>query len=362
LFNSAQGLKAKQMQRLVKKILRLASTVVVVLTFLSYLAPHVNPSYFRGLVFFGTAFPWLLWANVILMLLWAYRWNRYTLYHLGILLIGWYYVTCFIGFDLSKNKKPDNAITVATHNLGRMWPYRADEANYEELAATYAAFLNKQGAPDILCTQETRGQFYRELASIMGYKYNFNLKKGTVILSKYPMSGGGEVPFEGTKNSSLWVDVKIGKQVVRVYNVHLQSNKVSAETEKVLGEGEMDKQKAWEEIVHILKKVGGATRQRAVQARTLHDHIVACPHPVIVCGDFNDTPNSYAYRILSEGLVDTFKEKGFGLGTTFAGPLPFLRIDYILTEPGTSVHASAVVKGKYSDHYPVFATLSFERP
>jgi endonuclease/exonuclease/phosphatase family metal-dependent hydrolase len=249
------------------------------------------------------------------------------------------------------------AFTIATHNLGRMWGKVTTDQQYALLAEDYSRFLERNGTPDILCTQETRGKFYPMLAEKMGYEHKFNLKKGTVILSKYPMEAGGDIPFGKTGNSSLWVDVRIGKKLVRVYSVHLQSNKVTNDTEKVIEKGDLDEEKTWEDINRVLRKVGGATIIRAEQAERLRAHIEGCPHPVILCGDLNDTPNSYVYRVLSKGMTDTFQERGFGLGSTFSGVLPFLRIDYILADPAIRTYNCRTVRGPFSDHYPVVATL-----
>ena len=87
------------MRSLLKNSVKILSAVVVVLTLLAYICPHVNPASFRWLTFFGTAFPWLLLANLALIFIWAWRRNRFALYHLGILALGWQYVTGFVGTD-----------------------------------------------------------------------------------------------------------------------------------------------------------------------------------------------------------------------------------------------------------------------
>lgn len=345
------------MNKLLNYIFQIISAIAILLCFLAYLAPEINPSYFRGLTFLGTAFPWILLANVVLLIFWARYFNRFALYHIGIIAIGWQYVTGFIGLDFGKDPIPSDAIRIATHNMGHMWKGKMTDEQYSVLAEEYAAFLEKHGKPDILCTQETRSHFYKTLARKMGYLYNFNLKKGTVILSRFPLSSGGEVPFKDTKNSSLWVDVKVGSKKFRVYNVHLQSNRVTTVTQKVLEDGDLNDQETWSDIKNVVKKVDDATRVRAEQARQLRAHMEACKIPLIVCGDFNDTPNSYVYKTISSGMTDTFREKGLGFGTTFAGALPFLRIDYILASPNFPVYNCIVAKGNYSDHYPVIAVI-----
>lgn len=348
------------MRQLLKKIFRILSAVIVLFTLLSYLCPLVDPARFRWLSFFGTVFPWLLMLNVLMFMLWAWRWNRFALYHLGVMVFGWQFVSGFIGFDFSKKNVPENAISIVTHNVGAMFRgKRAEEAVFEKTTADYAQFLKETGYPEILCTQETKGVFYHKLAAKMGYEHTFNLKKGTVIFSRFPMEAGGDIPFEKTANSSIWVDIRIGKQLVRVYNVHLQSNKVTHATEKVLEEGDLNEQKTWTDIGNVLGKVGSATGQRADQAERLRAHIEACPHPVIVCGDFNDTPNAYVYAVLSKDLTDTFRDKGLGLGSTFNGVLPFLRIDYILCDKSIKTYHCKRLRGTFSDHLPVMAELGW---
>lgn len=344
---------------LLTKAVRVLSTLVIVLTFLSYVCPWVNPAHFRWLAFFGTAFPWLLIFNIVLMLFWLWARNRFSIYHFVIIAFGWTYVTGFVGFDFGKNKVPEEAVTVATHNLGALFRgQKVTDASRYKKANAYAQFLKENGLPDILCTQETTRKFFPLLAAKMGYEHTFNLKKGTVIFSRFPMEAGGDIPFgDGTANSTLWVDVRIGERLVRVYNVHLQSNKVTTDTEKVIEDADLDEEETWHDIGSVLDRVGSATSLRALQAQRLREHIEACPHPVIVCGDFNDTPNSYVYALLSQGLTDTFREKGGGLGTTFAGVLPLLRIDYVLTDPGFKTYDYHRVRGPYSDHYPVFVEL-----
>jgi endonuclease/exonuclease/phosphatase family metal-dependent hydrolase len=347
------------MIKAIEYLFRLGGTATIVLTFLAYLSPYVNPSVFPWLSFFGTAFPWLLLLNGLLLLGWAWRRHRFALYHLGILLFGWPYITSFVGFHSPDKDLPPEAFSVATHNLGRMWKATKTPEQYAALAEEYAQFWRAKGIPDVLCTQETRGQFYPLLAEKLGYPYKFNLKKGTVILSRFPLEAGGEAPFGKTSNSALWADVRIGKRLVRVFNLHLQSNKVTSDTERVLEEGDLQEEKTWKDIRKVLRKVGGATRIRARQALLVREAVRESPHPVIICGDLNDTPNSYVYRQLTTGLTDTFREKGRGFGTTFAGALPLLRIDYALVDPMLRVHRCQIAKGPFSDHYPVVASLSW---
>ncbi|TNE68562.1 MAG: hypothetical protein EP344_01155 [Bacteroidetes bacterium] len=349
------------MHRLFKHSLKLLSALVILLTFLSYLAPFINPVLFRWLTFFGTAFPWFLLANTILLLIWASRMHRFALYHLGILFFGWQHVSNFIGFNLGNDPAPKKAITIGTHNLGGLFRgVHYEDAEWERIYDTYTRLLQENGSPDILCTQETGRNFFRSLGPRMGYTYSYDLNRGgTAILSRFPVLRGGKVPFGQPENSSIWADIQIGKRTVRIYNVHLQSNKVTYDTKRMMDEPNLKDEKTWRGINKVLRKVGGATSIRAGQAVKLRDLIAASPHPVILCGDFNDTPNSFVYQTLSEPMTDTFREKGIGIGTTFAGSVPLLRIDYILTDPAIRPYSCRIVKSTISDHYSVLAEVSF---
>ncbi len=346
---------------MLKQIIKILSAAVILMTFLAYLCPFVNPASFRWFAFFGTAFPWLLLANILLLLVWAGRVHRFALYHLAILLFGWQHVTGFIGLNFSGDLAPENAVTVTTHNLGGFFRgIHLSEAEWEQIYTDYAEFLKKNGDPGILCTQETGRKFFQTVAEKMGYKHSFHLNRsGNAILSRYPVIRGGQVPFGQPENTSIWADLKIGGRTVRVYNVHLQSNKVTNETKRVIRDSDLQDKQTWRDINRVLRKVGGATSIRAGQAQKLRDLIAASPHPVILCGDFNDTPNSYVYSQVAENMQDTFRDTGLGLGTTFSGAVPFLRIDYILADPRMQPYSCKVLRRSASDHYAVVAKLGF---
>ena len=71
-----------------------------------------------------------------------------------------------------------------------------------------------------------------------------------------------------------------------------------------------------------------------------------------MCGDFNDTPLSYTYRLMSRGLQDAFREKGRGFYNTF-------RIDYVLVSDDFEVLSYEVPSVEFSDHHPVFVRLKY---
>ena len=99
---------------------------------------------------------------------------------------------------------------------------------------------------------------------------------------------------------------------------------------------------------------------RSKQVHNLATHIAACPYPVILAGDFNDTPTSYTYHQLTIGLFDSFKEAGNELFEgTYAGKLPSFRIDYILHTREFQALTYKKIDVELSDHYPITATMAF---
>jgi hypothetical protein len=74
---------------------------------------------------------------------------------------------------------------------------------------------------------------------------------------------------------------------------------------------------------------------------------------VIICGDFNDTPISYAYSKMKVGLKDAYVSTGFGPGITYHEDLFLFRIDHIFHSPNIKAYQTKVDKVKFSDHYPL---------
>ena len=79
---------------------------------------------------------------------------------------------------------------------------------------------------------------------------------------------------------------------------------------------------------------------------------------MLVCGDLNDSSQSYVYATISDNLKDSFKESAFGFGSTHNGKMPLLRIDYIFVDTEISVLTHKVERSVISDHNPVFSTIS----
>ena len=184
---------------------------------------------------------------------------------------------------------------------------------------------------------------------------------GTAIFSRYPIINHGTVPFDNrTQNSCSYADIRIDTMTFRVFNIHLQSVYLSKQDYRYI-EGISENQdvqvKPTKEIVSKLKK---AFMFRGEQALDIEKQITQSPYPVIVCGDFNDTPASFSYHILANHLQDAFLKSGWGLGSTYTGFPTSYRIDYIFAGKNFEVKNYRTLCVDYSDHYPIMCNVELK--
>ena len=82
--------------------------------------------------------------------------------------------------------------------------------------------------------------------------------------------------------------------------------------------------------------------------------------PVILCGDFNDTPGSPTHRKVEDVFVDAWTRAGKGEGFSYSSTRPEKRIDYLFVSKGRAlVPVKAwVVESNASDHLPVVIEIN----
>jgi endonuclease/exonuclease/phosphatase family metal-dependent hydrolase len=161
------------------------------------------------------------------------------------------------------------------------------------------------------------------------------------------------IEFEVIKKS----DIVVEKDTVRVFNVHLQSLRFSVLHKAYLENPGLNTEEDKRTSLNILEKFKLAFQRRKLQADRIRIEIDKSPYPVLVCGDFNDVPNSYAYEIIGKHLQNAFVAKGAGLGRTYQSISPTLRIDHIFTDKQFSIRQFGRLVNKLSDHYALVTDL-----
>jgi endonuclease/exonuclease/phosphatase family metal-dependent hydrolase len=169
-----------------------------------------------------------------------------------------------------------------------------------------------------------------------------------------------EIRFKGTRNIAIFTDILVNNDTIRVFNVHLQSygidpNKYSIMESPIINEGDDIR-----EVKEVGLKVIKASMLRAKQARVISEYVRKSPYPVIVCGDFNDTPVSFTYQKTRGELKDSFVQSGKGFARTFIGKLPSFRIDYILHSRVFRSYNYKQYNLKLSDHIPITCDLKIK--
>lgn len=336
---------------------------------LAGLSVHISPDTFIVPAFLGLAYPFVLLANLVFIALWFLFFKKKRLILISVIAMVLSYSSLSGLFNFSTPARTANDVSVMTWNVKNFDLY--NWSNNKETHELMIQLLEEQ-KPDVLCLQEfyteTRGSFKNiaELKKRLGFKYyyfgeTYATKKGTkkwglATFSKFPIKDHGKIEFEGNSklNASIYTDIAYQKDsVLRVFNIHLQSLHFGDEDYKFLNELKDEKKADVEASKKILGKISTGFKKRAKQAELIKAKANEFEGKKIICGDFNDTPTSYAYHVLAEGMNDSFKEKGLGFGNTWVNPSPFFRIDFILTDPCITVNSYNSFPKNYSDHYPV---------
>lgn len=340
----------------------------------SYLAGSISPERFWPLAFAGLAYPVMLLVMLPFTVLWAIM-GKWKLFAAHLIVILWRIdlVDAHIQFGRGGDPDPDRGMEVISYNV-HLFSAFEEKGSPEALDSAIKNLISVRA--DVLCLQEfysrsrkggpnAKQQFESAFSrglQIEGYNTRPGGKyvSGTALATatSYTMVNRGRlVATKSTGMRCTYADLLIGADTVRVYNVHLESIRIKNEDFEALNKAlSLSEKDSLEHLESIVNKLRNAFITRAELADTLAAHIARCPYPLIVCGDFNDTPASYSYQTIAKGLKDSFREAGSGLGVTYAR-VPLFRIDNILYSPHFRASAHRVHRWPRSDHFAVQATL-----
>ena len=344
---------------------------------LSCMARWIPPASYGLMSSAGLFAPVLYAANFVCLLYWVIRWRRGVYIPLVVAVAGLWSVNLFFRPQLTQDhtdlSRDRSLMGVVTYNVrGMMRPVEDGSSSLRSSMNDVVAVVDSL-RPDILCLQEFASTPDRPASAFEAALpvYNYSRKRyniagseqnhgwGNAIYSKFPIAGSGHIDFDGTNNSILWADIAVRRDTVRVFNAHLQTTAIKASDERYIVDMDFVGD---ENLSRVKGMVGRLTHNyiiRSAQADSLAARIAASPYPVIVCGDFNDTPVSWAYRRISRGLKDSFREAGRGYGHTYHGFFDMLRIDYMLHSPRMTCVWYASPSFDNSDHNPVAVKLRF---
>jgi len=300
---------------------------------------------------------------------------------LVVILSGFQQIRAAFAFNLPKTfvlKKNPDSFRVMQWNVHNWNQVKPDNGRRFDMNA-YPAMMDlvKKYNGDVLCFEEfaehlSRKKYPSNIATLkkMGYPYYYFLdngmmeneyKAGVAVFSKFPIVDSGKVRLVKKTNTDppAYVDIQNGDKRFRVIIIHLQSVHFKNEQYEQLSEMRKAKRPDIQGSKTIIAKLKKGFQIRNVQAASVSRQVEESPYPVMVCGDFNDVPNSGTYFTITKNLQDAFIKKGSFIGRTFRFISPTLRIDYILPDKNFKVEQFARIRAPYSDHYPIVADLKF---
>jgi endonuclease/exonuclease/phosphatase family metal-dependent hydrolase len=325
------------------------------------LSVYLSPEKLWFAALFGMAFPYLLVINLIFIVLWIIIKPWFTLISIIIILACYPHINNYLQF--SGKQTSEKGIRITSYNV--KYFMGATDFPSKENADHIMNFLRQDNA-DIICLQEVRlnkRQIFdianHRLSQINHMQLAHNSHAGgPLTMTRFPILYMGEIRFKNSGNMIIYTDILMNSDTVRVFNCHLQSYRLGKTEISAIDTIDFDTdEKTKETYKQLAGKFKDALIKRAEQAATLREYLNQSPYPVIVCGDFNDTPVSFTYKMVRGKLEDSFTESGKGTANTYNGKLPSFRIDYILYSPKFTSYNFAVSSLDHSDHYPISCDL-----
>ena len=230
----------------------------------------------------------------------------------------------------------DATIRVLTYNV--KWAYRDSSAE----AADIARFN-----PDVIQFQDSGGVMNSAIGEAL-VGYHVEVSGQFIVASKLPLAPlqDDNISFAGSRHHVCRGAIKVGKQWVALYDVHLLSPR-----EGLIGIRHHS-------IQPMIDNIGA----RLEESRRLADYVSAETGPVIVTGDFNAPVQSKVCRYMfNSGLSDAFLNSGFGYGYTYGAftkaQSSYVRIDHIFYNDRIGAKRCWVGNRVGSDHCPVIADI-----
>lgn len=377
------------LSKLIYRILLLPYVATCVFLLIIFFLVHFDPS---GYALGGISvliYPFVLFITIIATIVTLIvRWKM-AIPGVLILLMTASDIRMIFAVQASKSfnaEKKQHTLRVMTWNVRAFMPL--NEQIYDVRKTSIDDIVRYVGdmKPDIICLQEffTYTRKYRknlEIIEKLGYPYHAfadkvlddgELRTGIIIFSKYPIikSRKIEIPekFADGDESPIMADIKIGNDTVSVLNIHLQSYGFREHEYKDLAKIRSQEDKELKATRNIFRKMRKAIEYRNRQSDLLGQKIKNTRLPLIVCGDLNDVPASYAYKTIRGELNDSFLENGFGLGKSFVsgrsrvlGWLPTLRIDYIFHDEVLRSTQFKMLTNHHSDHHGLITDMELPK-
>ena len=369
-----------------KRLVILANILAVVLFLLAALAAYCNPVRYWYIAILGVGFIFFTFILLGFIIVWLVFRSKWVFLPIAALFIGWYQIHALFAFNLTKAfqfERTPRHYRILTWNVSRWDEMNKQAKGGQSYRAKMFDYIVTQDA-DILCFQEffesKRPDLFDQnipyITRKLNYPYYYFSKDhavpngayehGVAIFSRYPITDTLRMKFGGPESargneSLIRATIDLDGKRINVFTTHLQSFLFTGNDYrrlKIIKRAD-DRDSVMEAGRGIIEKFRKSYELRSVQADMVRKQLDTSRFPEIICGDFNDVPNSYTYFTIKGARKDAFVEKSFGLGRTFFFISPTLRIDYILGNSKFEFTQYKKTKLPYSDHFPVVSDFRF---
>lgn len=356
------------LHKLIKNIALIITFIIVACYIAALVAPYIPPNRFIWTAYFGMVIPLWLFLLCCTAIFWLWR-QKWIISIMLILLISLSFSSWrnTVVLNESTNTESVDTLRLMTYNIHMFDYYK----KFDEIIEVI-----KQSDADIVCLQEfgyyTKYKISKDkLFSIIDEMYPYRhiwyknqssrSHNGLITLSKYPIINKKKIEYQTKHNISIYTDIKIGDDTIRVINNHLESNKLSSKDREIasLLTEDFDSDTFLSRSKSVQDKLGYALQYRAQQAQVIRKTINESPYKTIVMGDFNDVPQSYVYHKIKGDMKSCYVESGNWLYYwTYNQKGFYFAIDHILVDKSFTPLNTEIIKVKHSDHYPVVSTIA----
>lgn len=326
--------------------------------------------------FLGLIAPYLIIIEILSCIFWLIAKPIMSLLPLATMVLGWQVVWSVFAWHPGTPfalKKKENILRVLSWNVKGF--NGITNASNLKLRSEDMAYSIQKWNPDIICLQEyntnERPDDIANHANYFSKKYPYNFFSkdfqvaqndyfsGSIIFSKYKILSAERISF--TNGSLITAIILKGDDTIQIFTTHLASFRFKQNDFDAMDQSSVANSISLNGKKGVFRKMRAAFMQRAIEAELVKENLAKTNYPAIITGDFNDVPGSYTYKTIKGNWQDAFLEKGFGVGASFLGLSPTLRIDYILANSPWEVRGWESIDENLSDHHMIMADLVLKK-